>query len=78
MELKIKLNSVNDVAMFVKVCERFEEDIDYKHGRYVIDAKSIMGILSTTIGDIALVNIITDNNKVKEVFKEKVKLWVVE
>ena len=38
MELKIKLHSVNDVAMFVKVCERFEEDIDYKHGRYVIDA----------------------------------------
>ncbi len=78
MELKIKLNSVNDVAMFVKVCERFEEDIDYKHGRYVIDAKSIMGVLSTTIGDVALVNIITSNDKVKEDFKEKIKLWVVE
>lgn len=78
MELKIKLNSVNDVAMFVKVCERFEEDVDYKHGRYVIDAKSIMGVLSTTIGDVALVNIITSNDKVKEDFKEKIKLWVVE
>lgn len=78
MELKIKLHSVNDVAMFVKVCERFEEDIDYKHGRYVIDAKSIMGVLSTAIGNVALVNILTDNNKVIENFKEEIKLWVVE
>lgn len=78
MKLKIKLNSVNDVALFVKVCEKFDEDIDYIHGRYVIDAKSIMGILSTTIGDMALVNILTENNEIKEEFKEKVKLWVVE
>lgn len=78
MELKIKLNTVTEVALFVKVCEKFDEDIDYRHGRYVIDAKSIMGILSTTIGDIALVNILTENNEVKEEFKEKIKLWVVE
>ena len=43
---KIKLNSVNNAALFVKQCGEFEEDIDYIHGRYVIDAKSIMGIFS--------------------------------
>ena len=47
---KIKLNSVNNAALFVKKCGEFEEDIDYIHGRYVIDAKSIMCIMSTDLG----------------------------
>ena len=37
-----------------------------------------MGVLSTAIGNVALVNILTDNNKVIENFKEEIKLWVVE
>ena len=56
---KIKLNSVNNAALFVKKCGSFEEDIDYIHGRYVIDAKSIMGIMSTDLGESVKVEIHT-------------------
>ena len=44
--MKIKLNNVNDVKEFVNRAMMCEFDIDLISGRYIIDAKSIMGILS--------------------------------
>lgn len=73
---KIKLNSVNNAALFVKKCGGFEEDIDYIHGRYVIDAKSIMGIMSTDLGESAKVEIHTDNIETIAKFKEEISLWM--
>ncbi|WP_270386986.1 HPr family phosphocarrier protein [Blautia hansenii] len=73
---KIKLNSVNNAALFVKQCGEFEEDIDYIHGRYVIDAKSIMGIMSTDLGESAKVEIHTDNIEIITKFKEEISLWM--
>lgn len=43
---QIKLNSIEDVRNFVNIVSRFECDIDLASGRYVVDAKSIMGIFS--------------------------------
>lgn len=73
---KIKLNSVNNAALFVKKCDEFEEDIDYIHGRYVIDAKSIMGIMSTDLGESVKVEIHTDNVEIIAKFKEEISLWM--
>ena len=42
----IKLTSIKDVQDFVNTVSRFEGDIDLQSGRYVVDAKSIMGIFS--------------------------------
>ncbi len=75
---KIKLGSVNDAALFVKKCGEFEEDIDYIHGRYIIDAKSIMGIMSTDLTDKATIQIQTDDIKIIEKFKEEITLWLEE
>lgn len=36
----------DDLKEFIKTTESFESDIDIVKGRYVVDAKSIMGILS--------------------------------
>ena len=55
--VKVKLNSIDSAKDFSKVCEKFDEDVDYVIGRYVIDAKSLLGILSTTLGKIAHVTI---------------------
>ena len=43
--IKIKLK-YEDLKEFIKTTESFESDIDIIKGRYVVDAKSIMGILS--------------------------------
>ena len=44
--MKVMLNSIEKVKRFVKIAGSFEEQIDLHSGRYVIDAKSIMGIFS--------------------------------
>ena len=44
--MKIKLNTVNDIKEFVNRAMMCEFDIDLISGRYIIDAKSIMGIFS--------------------------------
>ena len=42
----ISLNSIDKVKSFVNNISRFDYDFDLVSGRYVIDAKSIMGIFS--------------------------------
>lgn len=44
--VKISLNSIDKVKNFVNDITRFDSDFDLVSGRYVIDAKSIMGIFS--------------------------------
>ena len=44
--VKIYLNSIDKVKSFVNDLTKFDTDFDLVSGRYVIDAKSIMGIFS--------------------------------
>lgn len=44
--VQISLNSIGKVKSFVNAISQFEYDFDLISGRYVIDAKSIMGIFS--------------------------------
>ena len=42
----ISLKSINDVKDFVNIVNRYDFDVDLSSGRYIVDAKSIMGIFS--------------------------------
>ena len=42
----IKLSTIEDIRKFVEIVTRLEYDVDLSSGRYVVDAKSIMGIFS--------------------------------
>ena len=44
--VQISLNSIDKVKAFVNEISKFDCDFDLVSGRYVIDAKSIMGIFS--------------------------------
>ncbi len=44
--LVILFKSVYDVKEFVGIVNNFDYDVDLVSGRYVVDAKSIMGIFS--------------------------------
>ena len=44
--VQISLNSIDKVKSFVNDITKFNNDFDLVSGRYVIDAKSIMGIFS--------------------------------
>ena len=44
--VQISLNSIDKVKNFVNDLTKFNTDFDLVSGRYVVDAKSIMGIFS--------------------------------
>ncbi|HIX58741.1 MAG TPA: HPr family phosphocarrier protein [Candidatus Blautia gallistercoris] len=43
---KIKLSATADVEEFVNAASKCEYDIDVFYNRFIIDAKSILGVLS--------------------------------
>ena len=44
--LTVRLNMMENVKEFVNIVSKYTYDVDLRTGRYVIDAKSIMGIFS--------------------------------
>ena len=49
--IQVKLNSIDKVKNFVNDLNRFECDFDLVSGRYIIDAKSILGIFSLDLAN---------------------------
>ncbi len=45
-EVNIRLNTVDDVKMFVSTVMKYNCNFDIISERYIVDAKSIMGIFS--------------------------------
>ena len=58
----ISLNSIDKVKAFVNDITKFNNDFDLVSGRYVIDAKSIMGIFSLDLSKPIDLNIHSENN----------------
>ena len=60
--VQISLNSIGKVKSFVNTISQFEDDFDLIFGRYVIDAKSIMGIFSLDLSKPIDLAIHTEDN----------------
>ena len=60
--VQISLNSIDKVKSFVNDLTRFDYDFDLVSGRYVIDAKSIMGIFSLDLSKPIDLTIHTEEN----------------
>lgn len=58
--VKISLNSIDKVKSFVNTISQYSFDFDLISGRYVIDAKSIMGIFSLDLSKPIDLNIHAD------------------
>lgn len=63
----ISLNSIDKVKNFVNLINRFDYDFDLVSGRYVIDAKSIMGIFSLDLSKPIALNIYADEKDIDEI-----------
>ena len=49
--LQVTINSIDKVKSFVNIISKFDFDVDMVSGRYIIDAKSIMGIFSLDLSN---------------------------
>lgn len=74
-ELKVVLNTIDKVKLFANDISKFEGDFSLVSGRYVIDAKSIMGIFSLDLSkalDLVCEDINEDDfSKLVSVLKER-------
>ena len=73
--VKISLNSIDKVKSFVNDLTKFDTDFDLVSGRYVIDAKSIMGIFSLDLSKPIKLEAHTDD---ASDFLAEIKQYVVE
>ena len=72
-KIRICLRTVNNASLFVAKCGEYKDwDINY-----ILDAKSLMGVLSVAIDAPAYVEILTDDEKVLDNFKNDMTLWEV-
>ena len=67
--VQISLNSIDKVKAFVNEISKFDCDFDLVSGRYVIDAKSIMGIFSLDLSKPIDLNIHTDGSSLDTVME---------
>lgn len=75
--VQISLNSIDKVKSFVNMIAKFDFDFDLVSGRYVIDAKSIMGIFSLDLSKPIELNIHASDSNLEEIL-DKLKDYVVE
>ncbi len=60
--VQVSLNTIDKVKSFVNNISKFDNDFDLVSGRYVIDAKSIMGIFSLDLAKPIDLNIHASDN----------------
>lgn len=72
--LKISINTMKDISNFVETAKTINAELDLKSGRYIVDATSILGILSLDLENpITLVYPI----QIYEEVEFKFKPWIV-
>ena len=67
--VQISLNSIDKVKSFVNAITQFETDFDLISGRYVIDAKSIMGIFSLDLSKDIDLNIHAEGEEAENILQ---------
>ena len=68
--VNISLNTIEKVKSFVNTINRYDCDFDLISGRYVIDAKSIMGIFSLDLSKSIALNIYADDDIANDIVKQ--------
>lgn len=71
----ISLKSIDDVKSFVSEVSKVSYDVDLSSGRYVVDAKSIMGIFSLDLSKPIKVEVFTDE---PDAFMDEMKDFIIE
>ncbi|MGN0796212.1 MAG: HPr family phosphocarrier protein [Christensenellales bacterium] len=56
----VKLDSTDSVKELVAIVEKFPYEVDLRCGRHVVNAKSVLGILSFDLSDPLVLEIYSD------------------
>ncbi len=75
--VQISLNSIDKVKRFVNDITKFDFDFDLVSGRYVIDAKSIMGIFSLDLSKPIDLNIHVEDSAEEATVMDAIKDYII-
>lgn len=77
MEFTIKLNSMDDAVIISKIAEKYDTDIDIRScdNHYIVDAKSLMGILSLDLSKPIIVKI--KDISIEETITKEISKYIV-
>ena len=65
---EIRLSTIEDVRNFVNAVTACEYDVDLASGRYIVDAKSIMGIFSLDL--LSPINLVAHTENANALFEK--------
>ena len=68
-DMYVSLGTIESVKNFVTKITEFEEDFDLIQGKYVIDAKSVLGIFSIDLSKPVLLRINADGDRLEQIKK---------
>ena len=63
--IKVKLNTLTDVKNFVNLAGKLNDEVIVYSGHYVVDGKSLMGILSLALNYMIDVRVVNKEEKEK-------------
>lgn len=77
-KIRIKLDSIEECKEFVSICNSFKSDINIYYKTFIIDAKSLVGVLNISLGEIIELQMISfDENEIVS-FMNTVKKYRVD
>ncbi|MCI6553866.1 MAG: HPr family phosphocarrier protein [Lachnospiraceae bacterium] len=65
--IRIRLQSIEEVKKFVNIMEQFNGYFDLASGRYLVDAKSVMGIFSMDLTQVLELRILETSAQEEEI-----------
>lgn len=75
---KIKLDTPEEVAEFINLCSKYENDINLYDGSVVVDAKSIIGVFGIQEGKEIEVEMLGADKTEFDDFLNRIKIYEVE
>ena len=72
LDMYVSLGTIESVKKFVAIISKYDEDFELISSKYIIDAKSILGIFSIDLSKPVLLRINAEGDRLEEI-KEAVK-----
>ena len=73
-KIQITLSSIQDIRKFVNEVTLLDYEVDLEQGRYIVDAKSIMGIFA--LDTLSPITLVAHSDSAEEFF-ENIKEFII-
>ena len=68
--MQVRIHGVTDAALFVEHAKEAKEDVIIRRGKFYVDGKSILGVLSLDMADGVLVEYNSDDKDFEDWLKK--------